>query len=80
MKRIFSFLFALLLSQEAIAYDWITSWQAREGGEWTHQFKRRTRTNGPHAVKVVLPNGEEKVFICNDIRAGHGLPLMPPPY
>jgi hypothetical protein len=91
MKRIIFSLIAILLWQAAIAGDWTTSTQAGKDGGWSkpghstfddymEEVSGHCNALGlmaPWAIKVTFPNGDEKVFICNDIRAEHGLPLMP---
>lgn len=83
MMKTLMLLAALCLSLPALAGDYVASTQFQKDGQWTpfsswpdKDYMKRVLADcnaamiiKPHAVKIRFPNGEEKTFLCDEIRA-----------
>lgn len=87
MKRIMLAMTACLLATPALAGDWMANTQDLKDGVWSG-WGYSSMDNymdyvigdchaamiiKPHAVKIRFANGEEKLFLCDEVRAEHPL-------
>lgn len=85
MKRIIAAIALSLIATVALAGDWMASTQDIKDGVWSqwgyssfddHMDEIISDCHAamiikPHAVKIRFPDGKEKLFLCDEVRAKH---------